>query len=237
MRRADRLFQIIQILRAQQRPITAKEIAGELETSSRTVYRDIADLMAHRIPIRGEAGIGYILGNGYDLPPLMLTEAEVEAAVLGARWVANQGDPALAKGAKDLISKLQNVIPEHLKPLMLADTMLVPPGQITPSDNIDVAKVRAWIRQQKRIRIQYQDSKEKISQRVLWPISIAYFGSSRLLVGWCELRNDFRHFRTDRIIYADFMNDQFPVSVDALQDGWRKQEASKQYTNCAEFLY
>lgn len=227
MRRADRLFQIIQILRAQQRPITAKAIAEELETSSRTVYRDIADLIGQRVPIRGEAGIGYILEQGYDLPPLMLTEAEVEAAVLGARWVANQGDPALARGAKDLIAKLQDVIPERLKPFLFDQTMMVPPPLSAPSDNIDAAKVREWIRQQKRIRIHYRTPENKTSQRTLWPIAIAYFGSARLLVGWCELREDFRHFRTDRILNAEFMDDCFPVPVQELLHCWHAQEAAK----------
>src|SRR5215469_14682891 len=102
MRRADRLFQIIQVLRRTRRPVTADAIAVELETSKRTIYRDIADLMAQRVPIRGEAGVGYVLDGGYDLPPLMLTADEIEAAVLGAQWVAGRGDPALARAARDL---------------------------------------------------------------------------------------------------------------------------------------
>src|ERR1700738_266335 len=105
MRRADRLFQIIQILRRPPKPITATALAAELETSKRTVYRDIADLIGQRVPIRGEAGVGYVLEGGYDLPPLMLTAEEVEAAVLGAQWVASRGDPALARAAQDLIAK------------------------------------------------------------------------------------------------------------------------------------
>src|SRR5271155_184206 len=115
MRRADRLFQIIQILRRTPRPITADAIAAELETSKRTVYRDIADLMAQRVPIRGEAGVGYVLDGGYDLPPLMLTPDEIEAAVLGAQWVAGRGDPVLARAANDLIAKIAAVVPERLR--------------------------------------------------------------------------------------------------------------------------
>ena len=117
MRRADRLFQIIQVLRRTRRPVTADAMAAELETSKRTIYRDIADLMAQRVPIRGEAGVGYVLDGGYDLPPLMLTPDEIEAAVLGAQWVAGRGDPALARAAQDLIAKIGAAVPERLRPV------------------------------------------------------------------------------------------------------------------------
>src|ERR1700748_2642223 len=119
MRRSDRLFQIIQILRRSTRPLTAHRLSEELEVSVRTVYRDIADLMGQRVPIRGEAGIGYVLDGGYDLPPLMLTPDEIEAAVLGAQWVATRADPALARAAKDLIAKIGAAVPERLRPYAL----------------------------------------------------------------------------------------------------------------------
>src|SRR4249919_1915357 len=114
MRRADRLFQIIQILRRTPKPITADALAAELETSKRTVYRDIADLMAQRVPIRGEAGVGYVLDGGFDLPPLMLTPDEIEAAVLGAQWVARRADPQLARAAQDLVAKIAAAVPANL---------------------------------------------------------------------------------------------------------------------------
>src|SRR5579862_6383815 len=116
MRRADRLFQIIQILRRGRGPHTAGRIAAELETSKRTVYRDIADLIGQRVPIRGEAGVGYVLEGGFDMPPLMLTADEIEAAVLGAQWVARRGDPSLARAAQDLIAKIAASVPERLLP-------------------------------------------------------------------------------------------------------------------------
>ena len=118
MRRADRLFQIIQILRRSSRPVTAAEIARELEVSQRTVYRDMADLIAQRVPVQGEAGFGYILDDAFDMPPLMLTPDEVEAAVLGAQWVASRGDPVLANAARDLIAKITSVVPDRLRPLI-----------------------------------------------------------------------------------------------------------------------
>jgi predicted DNA-binding transcriptional regulator YafY len=119
MRRADRLFQIIQILRRSRRPVTAADLAAELETSKRSIYRDIAALIGQRVPIRGEAGFGYVLEGGFDLPPLMLTTEEVEAAVLGAQWVAGHGAAALARAARDLIAKIAATIPENLRPLVL----------------------------------------------------------------------------------------------------------------------
>src|SRR5215831_19423302 len=114
MRPADRLFQIIQILRRTPKPITAGALAAELETTKRTVYRDVADLIGQRVPIRGEAGVGYVLEQGFDMPPLMLTPDEIEAAVLGAQWVAGHGDAALARAAGDLIAKITQSIPAHL---------------------------------------------------------------------------------------------------------------------------
>src|SRR5690349_15563798 len=127
MRRADRLFQIIQILRRSRGPATADAIALELETSKRTVYRDVADLIGQRVPIRGEAGIGYVLDAGFHLPPLMLTPDEIEAAVLGAQWVSRRADPALSRAAQDLIAKLAEAVPEQLRPYVLEPAAATPP--------------------------------------------------------------------------------------------------------------
>src|SRR5262252_2358788 len=146
MRRADRLFEIIQILRRTRRPLTAASIAAELETSKRTVYRDIAALIGQRVPIRGEAGMGYVLEGGFDLPPLMLTSDEVEAAVLGAQWVEGHGDPMLARAARDLIAKIAATVPETLRPLVMDAGSRTSPGWNIPPDSIDVARARAWIR-------------------------------------------------------------------------------------------
>src|ERR1700760_113056 len=119
MRRADRLFQIIQVLRRTRKPLTADAIAAELETSKRTVYRDIATLIGQRVPIRGEAGMGYILERGFDMPPLMLTPDEIEAAVRGAQGVESHADAALARAAEDLIAKIADIVPDRLRPLVL----------------------------------------------------------------------------------------------------------------------
>src|SRR5271163_679233 len=142
MRRADRLFQIIQVLRRTRKPMTADAIAAELETSKRTIYRDIATLIGQRVPIRGEAGMGYILEKGFDLPPLMLTPDEIEAAVLGAQWVALRGDVALAKAAQDLIAKIAETVPERLRPFVLEPVSGVPPYYASLPDGLDLSRLR-----------------------------------------------------------------------------------------------
>ena len=227
MRRADRLFRIIQILRGARKPVTAQKLADEFETSLRTIYRDIDELMAQHIPIRGEAGIGYVLEPGYDMPPLMLTPDEVEAAVLAAQWVAARGDPALMCGARDLIAKIDAVIPEHLRPIILNSTLIAPNFMLCEPDALDMGRVRAWIRIQGKLKIQYNDNDGRDSHRVIWPIAVAYFETVRLIVAWCELRQAFRHFRTDRIKSAYFLEETFPTRTENLRAAWLKEEKSK----------
>ena len=145
MRRADRLFQIIQVLRRTRKPLTADAIAAELETSKRTIYRDIATLIGQRVPIRGEAGMGYILEKGFDLPPLMLTPDEIEAAVLGANWVAGHADPVLARAAEDLKAKIADTVPERLRPFVLEPASRARPLWRQEPDRIDMVRTRAQI--------------------------------------------------------------------------------------------
>jgi len=222
MRRADRLFQIIQILRRHRRPITADEIAAELEVSKRSVYRDIADLSGQRVPIRGEAGIGYVLEGGFDLPPLMLTADEIEAAVLGAQWVSRRADPALARAALDLIAKIAASVPEKLRPYALEPATGTPPVRNNMPDRIDMAQVRAQIHAGRKIALRYRDESGRDSERKIWPIAVGYSDTVRLLVGWCEMRNDFRHFRTDRIVSADFLDERYVERPAALRAKWRR---------------
>src|SRR5215831_10495617 len=153
MRRADRLFEIIQILRRTRRPLTAASIADELETSKRTVYRDIAALIGQLVPIRGEAGMGYVLEGGFDLPPLMLTADEIEAAMLGAQWVMGRADPVLARAASDLVAKIGVVIPEHLRPLLMEPALTATTHKVVVADSIDMTRVRTSIRAQGKIAL------------------------------------------------------------------------------------
>jgi predicted DNA-binding transcriptional regulator YafY len=223
MRRADRLFQIIQILRRARRPVTADSIAEELETSLRTVYRDIAQLIGQRVPIRGEAGIGYVLEGGFDMPPLMLTPDEIEAVMLGAQWVRDRADPALGRAASDLVAKIAAVIPEHLRPILMEPTVTPGTARVTHGDAVDMSRVRTSIRAQGKIAIVYTDETGRETRRTIWPIAVSYWESGRIIVGWCELRQAFRHFRTDRVIEADFLESRYPTQRARLRTAWRKE--------------
>jgi predicted DNA-binding transcriptional regulator YafY len=235
LRRTERLFQIIQILRRASRPVTAGDVASELETSLRTIYRDMAELIAQRVPIRGEAGIGYVLDRGFDMPPLMLTPDEIEAAVLGAQWVAGRGDPALAMAASDLIAKIGAVIPEHLRPFLIESTVSASGAPRTPPDKIDLTQLRAWIHSQRKVALCYRDETERETRRIVWPIGVGYYEAARIIIAWCELRLDFRHFRTDRIVTAEFLDQRYPTRRNVLRTAWRKQmdEARDRYAASA----
>src|SRR5580692_12190401 len=222
VRRADRLFQIIQILRRSRRPVTASQLATELEVSQRSVYRDIADLVGQRVPIRGEAGIGYLLDRDFDMPPLMLTPDELEAAVLGAQWVADRGDAVLACAARDLISKIAAVVPQRLRPFVAEPSIGVPKSQALAPDGLDITRTRLWIRSGQKIRIRYKDEQSRDTERTIWPTIIGYAQTVRLLAAWCELRRDFRHFRTDRILAAEFLDERFGARPGDLKVRWKR---------------
>jgi len=221
VRRADRLFQIIQVLRGATQPVTASQLAAELEVSQRSVYRDVADLIGQRVPIRGEAGIGYVLDRDFDMPPLMLTPDELEAAVLGAQWVADRGDAVLAGAARNLISKIAAAVPERLRPFIAEPSVGAPTSQAAIADGLDIALTRSWIRSGRKIRIRYRDEQSRESERTIWPTMIGYVETVRLLAAWCELRQDFRHFRTDRIVAAEFLDESFDCRPDELRARWR----------------
>ena len=223
MRRADRLFQIIQILRRSARPITAAMLAGELELTVRTVYRDVADLIAQRVPIRGEAGVGYVLDRDYDMPPLMLSADELEAAVLGAQWVAKRGDPGLASAARDLLAKISGVVPDHLRPFVADPGVSAGPTRAASTDGLDMARLRAAIRAGSKVRISYRDEAGRESERVVWPVMVGYAETVRLLAAWCEWRQAFRHFRTDRIEAAAFLDERFGRRPGDLRRDWKRQ--------------
>jgi predicted DNA-binding transcriptional regulator YafY len=217
MRRADRLFQIIQVLRRTRKPLTADAIAVE-----RTIYRDIATLIEQRVPIRGEAGIGYILEKGFDLPPLMLTPDEIEAAVLGAQWVVGHADAVLARAAQDLMAKIADTVPERLRPFVLEPASRARAGWNREPDHIDMARTRAQIHEGKKITLRYRDEQGRDSERTIWPIAIGYHEAVRILAAWCELRRDFRSFRTDRVVDATYHDDKYPERRDLLRARWRR---------------
>jgi predicted DNA-binding transcriptional regulator YafY len=220
MRPPIRLFQIIQALRRSRRPVTAEALATELEVSTRSVYRDIANLIRQGVPIRGEVGVGHVLDRHYDMPPLMLTPAELEAAVLGAQWVTERADPALAGAARDLISKISSAVPQHLRTFIIQPTVGIPANNVPITDGLDMAKTRDWIRGGHKLRIHYRDQEGHLSERIIWPVMVGYAESVRLLAAWCELRQAFRHFRTDRITGAEFLNSSCDLKPSELKRRW-----------------
>ena len=220
MRRADRLFQIIQILRRSTRPVTAAALGAELEVSKRTVYRDVAELIGQRVPIEGEAGFGYVLADGYVMPPLMLTRNEIEAAVLGAQWVAARGDKALASAARDVMAKIAAVVPEHLRSVVMEPSVGPKPPPPAEQDVVDCGLLRDAVRAGRKLRLHYRAGDGEESERVVWPVIVGYAETYRTLIAWCELRQDFRHFRTDRIAQAAMLDDAFGETPRALRRRW-----------------
>ena len=208
MRRADRLFDIIQLLR-RQKLSRARDLAQELEVSERTIYRDIQDLMASGVPIEGEAGVGYTLKRGFDLPPLMFNEQELEALVLGARIVETWSDPDLASAARDVLAKVETVIPDRLRHYMEETALLAPDDHFSEPINFELSEVREAIRRNQKLRFEYSDRDEKQTDRVVRPLALAFYGPIWVLVAWCELRRDFRSFRLDRISSISVLQQQF----------------------------
>lgn len=220
MRRADRLFEIIQILRRSRAPITADAMAEELETSKRSVYRDIAALMAQRVPIRGEAGVGYVLDRGFDMPPLMLTTEEIEAAVLGAHWVMSRGDPELAKAARSLLAKIETTVPEHLQPYIELPATSVTPMWEEYEVTVSLPDLRSAIRTGRRVRLEYEDGEGAVTHRIVWPVLLGYMETKRMLAAWCELRGAFRSFRADRMRVAEVLEEKYPERPAILRKRW-----------------
>lgn len=227
MPRADRVLKLIQILRRHRRPVTAVALAGELGISVRTVYRDIAALAADGVPVDGAAGVGYVLAPGYDLPPLMLTAEEVEALIVGMSWVEARGDSSLAAAARDVVGKVGAVLPKELRPLLI-DRMgdARPCGSPKLAEKFDVALLRKAIREQRAVEIEYRDEKGERTLRSIWPLAVGYFDLARILVAWCTLREDFRHFRTDRIL-AFRTGGRYPSSLTRLLKAWRVAELDR----------
>jgi predicted DNA-binding transcriptional regulator YafY len=226
MRRADRLLRIIQILRRHRRPVRGQQMSEELEISLRTLYRDIADLVTDGVPIRGEAGVGYVLGEGYDLPPLMFTADELEAVMLGLRWVQRRGDAALVRAADDTIAKIGAVLPADLKPLLFDASLLVPHFGRVFNDTVDVAVIRKSIREQRKLELVYTDETARKTRRTIWPIGISYFDAQRIVIGWCELRVGFRAFRTDRIVSVSVSAEKYKERRKALLKRWMDEMKS-----------
>lgn len=217
MRRADRLFQLVQILR-RDRFSTAARLAEELEVSERTIYRDIQDLIRSGVPIQGEAGVGYQIPSRFELPPMTLSVEELEALVMGARMVEAWADPALKEASESLLRKVEAVLPDGV-PRLRRMPLLVPDFHVPASAAAYLGELRCAIREHRKLCIHYVDRNDEVSYRVIRPLGLAFWGDRWALVAWCELRGGFRHFRPDRIRDLAALEDRFiPESGKTLDD-------------------
>ena len=213
MRRADRLFQIIQFLRTR-RVTTALWLSERLEVSERTIYRDIKDLTLSGVNIEGEAGIGYVVRNGFDLPPLMFSEEEIKALTLGARIVESWADRSLATAAQSALSKIETALPDHLKE-SLGNTLLFSPlSRITPEISTIMAEIRYATDNNRKVSLQYCRADKQSSERIIWPLGLFFWGATCTIGSWCEMRNDFRVFRLDRIKSMVVLDESYPQEKD-----------------------
>ncbi|KVN99151.1 DNA-binding protein [Burkholderia ubonensis] len=225
MTRSERLLSLLQALRRHRRPVSGRLLAQELGVSIRTLYRDIASLQAQGADIQGEPGMGYVLRPGFMLPPLMFSQSELEALMLGFRWVAKFADAQLTSAASDALAKISAVLPAELRRELDSTTLLVGPRTIADRETVDMDDMRVAIRTESKLRITYADGRDKRSERTIWPFALGYFEDARILVAWCELRDDFRHFRTDRIVALARLDERYLRRRAALLKTWREQGA------------
>lgn len=224
MSRTQRLFDLLQLLRSYRFPVTAQTLADHLQISVRSVYRDIASLQQQGADISGEPGLGYVLKPGFMLPPLMFSEEEIEAMVLGSRWVAEHGDAHLAKAAQAALDKIAAVLPADLRLSLDTNALLVGPDALPSDFDEALPLLRAAIRQEHKIKLLYVDAKGHTSERMIWPFALGFFERVRVLVAWCELRQEIRHFRTDRIKAFEVYPLHYPQRRHTLLRQWRELE-------------
>lgn len=221
MSRAVRLLDLVQLLRRRRHPVSGEILARELGISRRTLYRDIASLQAQGAPIEGEPGLGYVLRPGFTLPPLMFSEDEVEALMLGSHWVAENGDPRLAQAAMDVMAKVAAVSPPDRRAQFDNPSLLI----VTRSREqlTAMAPIRDAIRRERKLEIDYRDAGSAATHRTIWPFAVGFFEAARIVVAWCELREDYRHFRIDRIANLVETDARYPKRRAVMLKDWQKQ--------------
>ncbi|WP_186051035.1 helix-turn-helix transcriptional regulator [Burkholderia gladioli] len=225
MSRSGRLLNLLELLRARRRPVTAAQLAADLAVSERTIYRDVAELIAQGAPIEGSAGVGYLLRAGHFLPPLMFAREEIEAIVLGLHYVDQRGDEILKTAAAAALAKIAAVLPPDAGATLDAPlAMPGPPAPSFPANVVELGRLRAAIRAERRLEIVYVDVVGSQSHRIVWPVQIGFMDNARVLAAWCELREAFRTFRTDRIQAATEL-DRYPARRAALMRGLHAQLA------------
>ncbi len=224
MSRAERLLALLQILRRHRHPVSGGRLAGELGISIRTLYRDIESLQASGAAIDGAPGLGYLLRPGFMLPPLMFSQEEIEALVLGSRWVIERGDERLGAAARDALAKIGAVLPTQLASELEGSSLLVGPGKPTALRDDELAAIRRAIRGELKLEISYRDREARETRRRIWPFALGFFDRVQVIAAWCELRQSFRHFRTDRIGELKALQARYPRRRQALLNEWRQIE-------------
>ena len=224
MSRAQRLLDLIQVLRRHRFPVSGAALARELGVSLRTLYSDIEALKAQGARIDGEAGVGYVLRPGFMLPPLMFSEDEIEALVLGSRWVAGRADAPLGKAARNALAKIGAVLPDDLRNKLDATPLLIGPGERIAAGDAELPAIREAIRTERKLRIAYADQHGALTRRTVWPFALGFFDRVRVVVAWCELRRNYRHFRTDRISTLKLTDTRYPRRRQVLLKEWRERE-------------
>ncbi|MBJ9952423.1 MULTISPECIES: YafY family protein [unclassified Acinetobacter] len=227
MSRSIRLLTLLQLLREQRYPITAQHLSTHLDISVRSVYRDIESLRDQGVHIEGSAGLGFQLKENFLLPPMSLDETEIEAVFLALHWLKSVPDPALKNASHSVLTKLNAVLPKNKQELM-NETMLRSVSYWLEVDEKIVEQVRLAIRYQVKIEVNYLDEKHNISTRVVWPFVLGYFNDKMLLAAWCELREDFRNFRLDRIQEMKVTDTIYPEFKRHLFHAWWQKELQKQ---------
>lgn len=224
MSRSERLLELMQCLRRHRLPVTSAQLATELGISPRTLYRDIASLRAQGAHIEGEPGLGYVLRPGFLLPPLMFSAPELEALMLGIRWVSQRTDQEFARDAHNALAKIAAVLPPDLRLSLEDQSLLVAPSQTILDGQDHLSALRTAIHQQRKLAIRYRDLKERESERTIWPFVLGFFDHVRVVAAWCEKRKALRHFRVDRIIALNTQDEHYPVRRQVLLRQWREQQ-------------
>jgi len=223
MTRTRRLLALIQILRSRRYPVTAVFLSQELNVSVRSIYRDIATLAQQGCEIEGCAGIGYILKSDFHLPPLMFDKNEVDALILGLNWVMQNTDTELNTAATSVIAKIHAILPEHLAAELENSSLLISSGK-SDANLSHLSVIRKAISHRNKVRITYVDINDALTSRDIWPVALGFFDSSRVLAGWCELRQSFRNFRLDRIRELTVSDTLYPQTRQKLLKDWKEHE-------------
>jgi predicted DNA-binding transcriptional regulator YafY len=222
--RSQRLLDLIQVLRRHRRPVSGAVLAGELGVSLRTLYRDIETLKAQGAHIDGEPGVGYVLRPGFMLPPMMFTEDEIEAIVLGSRWVARRADAPLGAAARNALAKIAAMLPPDLRESLNTSSLMVGPGEPLAAGESELPTIRQAIRKERKLRIAYTNANADPTTRTIWPFALAFFDRVRVIAAWCELREGYRHFRIDRIAALELTDERYPRRRSMLLKEWREAE-------------